>query len=673
MKAIKKTFAVILCMLMTLSMFSVMASAEVTTTPATIDTSKKGSITIYKYEYNGAANAQAAGTGETQTPPDGSTALSGVTFDLYKVMNDTQLLTYYDGTAANSATVEASNFISEGKVYDYDNRTSHATELTNKTTRVTGADGKVEFTNLDLGMYLVIESNYPSKVTEPAAPFLVSVPMTQASNLQNWLYDITVYPKNKTSVGNVTLTKKDGTNLLEGVSFKLEQKTGDTSWTNVIEGQTTTQNTNASGVVSWNNLVPGTYRITEQSTLKGYIADKRPIQFTVNTDNTISYTSPGYTGLSGSASGSTLSLELQNYKPDLTKTITTTGNADNGKTLSANIGDEVAYNVAIDVPANITNLTTFTLTDTPTNLQYKANTLSITYATADEGKKTLTEGTHYTITTPEKENGKGFIVTFKNAQMSDYAGKTINVAYTATVLNSAKDAIAAPNTATLTYSNNIYPETAPGETPPSDTQYNIKDGAVVYTYQLGLTKYKDSIAAGNLAPGVEFELYSAVTGGTAIGVIPETSGVDGVYYYTTDSSATGKVTTLKTDSNGKIVVKGLKNGTYYLQETKTVTGYNLLKGRVSVPLTISTTTTWATDGVTDTITKKVYSSATYTSADDDATTTSLYNVNVINKKGLQLPQTGGIGTAMFIVLGGVLIAVGSYMLFVRGKKHNSDI
>ena len=100
----------------------------------------------------------------------------------------------------------------------------------------TNANGIAKFENLALGFYVVIETSTPDKVTTPAAPFLVSIPMTTVDG-DDWLYDVHVYPKNKTTYGGVTLEKqgKDGANL-QGVTFVLQKQNGDT-WTNVTTNE----------------------------------------------------------------------------------------------------------------------------------------------------------------------------------------------------------------------------------------------------------------------------------------------------------------------------------------------------------------------------------------------------------------------------------------------------
>ena len=96
-----------------------------------------------------------------------------------------------------------------------------------------------QFTELDVGMYLVIETQAPQAVTVPAEPFLVSIPMTRIGdtaadvttnqNQKQWLYDVTVYPKNSIAKGTVKLVKlgkqgDDEPTPLAGVIFTLFKK-----------------------------------------------------------------------------------------------------------------------------------------------------------------------------------------------------------------------------------------------------------------------------------------------------------------------------------------------------------------------------------------------------------------------------------------------------------------
>ena len=119
-------------------------------------------------------------------------------------MNRTQLQAYYDGLSN----------VSSVKVEDYLNDTEDAIKEGQSYStpfvlpQTTDEKGLATFNSLELGLYVVVETATPDKVTSPVKPFLVSVPMTKASNLNEWLYDIHVYPKNGTTYGEVKIIKQ---------------------------------------------------------------------------------------------------------------------------------------------------------------------------------------------------------------------------------------------------------------------------------------------------------------------------------------------------------------------------------------------------------------------------------------------------------------------------------
>lgn len=659
MKTFQRILAVVLCLVMSLSVIGMTAAA---TSTVIFDDRTTGTLTIHKLEKGENADAETPSTGVAmETLPTGYTSMEGVQFTVYQVMTKTQFELYLANTLKKGEDV-----VTELKVSDfYDGTTvkNFDGDSVIGTAQTTDDDGKTTFT-LDLGVYLVIESGYPSKVTQPMNPFLVSIPMTDPADENEWLYGVTVYPKNSTSEGNVILYKKNEEgSALKDVVFKLEKADSEpvteaTTWTDQNKNQTT----DSTGKVEWESLAHGTYRITEVSAPAGYIVDQRPIVFTVTNDNKITCTDSRASGSLLTIEGtdtSTLTITLVNEKPDSKKEITeVNGKAVTGtdvKETNVSVGDVITYKVTVDVPANITDLKTFTVTDTPTNLKYN----SISSVTCNGS---AVAESAYAVSA----NGNGFKIEFTPSVMATYAGKQIVITYTATVLSSAADATAAHNTAKLTYSNKI--KTDSTEEDGDDDKYDIEDGAVVYTYKLGVIKYKDAVGENNKLANVEFKLYTQDTGGNALSVVEEKVGT----YRLATSTDTTTTTTLKTDANGKIVVKGLANGTYYLEETKTVDGYNLLKGRVAVELQISTITSWniSESYVNGVLTKKTYKSATHTSDDGDDATTDLLNTTIINKKGFDLPQTGGIGTLMFFIIGGVLIAGGICLITVPNKKRS---
>ena len=238
------------------------------------------------------------------------------------------------------------------------------------------------------------------------------------------------------------------------------------------------------------------------------------------------------------------------------------------------------------------------------------------------GSNTLVQNTDYTVG-ENAENSNGFVINFVPGEISDCAGQSLTITYDATVLAGAANTNNAPNTATLTYTDVITADGTEGGTDKDE------DDKIVYNFKIDITKRLDS-ADGSPAAGVQFELYNADGK-----VVKATKNTDGIYVVDANGSQT-----LKTDVNGKLVVSGLDKGVYTLKETKTYEGYNLLSGEIEIDLN-------ETD-VAD------YS----------------FEQTIINKKGFTLPQTGGIGTLMFFIIGGVLIAGGICLITVPNKKRS---
>ena len=523
MKTFTRILAAMLVLVMALGMVGMTAMAADTITGTT------GSITITKYEYNGTQGGVANGSTNVTIPADAK-VLAGVEFSLYKVADEAQMKAYYNGTGDSELTVASFVSGTSGAYTVKDitgNTVSAATE-----TGTTGTNGVVTFSDLPLGLYVVIETKAPDKVVTPCEPFLVSVPMTINSE---WVYDINVYPKNSTSEGTVTLKKVDAAgSALADVTFKLEKKDG-TSWTPVGQNMVTGSN----GTVQWSELAHGDYRVTEISAPDvAYIVDPRPIEFTVNNNNTIVCNDTRADLTVGGNNTAGLNLTLVNEKPTIDKEIVAGEN-------TASVGEDVSYSITVSVPKNIADLTTYTVTDAPINLT--AKTATIDYY-VDNNKYTMTGAT----VTPDTTTG-GFSIAFTPANLAAIAGKNLVIKYDATINASAAVPGTAPNTATLEYTNKI-----------GTTNTNkISDDEVTHLYTTTITKKLDN-ENGAAAEGVKFQLFADEGLRTAL----KFSLANGVY--TLDPN--GAETTLVTNANGQIVIKGLGKHSYYLVETKTVEG-----------------------------------------------------------------------------------------------------
>lgn len=690
---LKRLFTAILSAALTLSLCAMPAMAtEGGTTAGTPladgmpvwDTTKKGSITIHKFEYNPSSGAPSQqGTGaEGEGAPAGAIPLDGVTFEIYQVQSQTWLESYYGGQVTASSQdfskMDASDYYTKNSTTGAITVNSGATKVATVTTTTTETDkGVAKKDGLALGLYLVVETKAPDKVTSPADPFLVSVPMTRIADndttnkLTDWIYDVHVYPKNSTTYGQVTIEKKGytggGTGVaLEGVQFKLQKQNG-ADWTDITandsNGSTYNLTTDINGKITIAGLSQGEYRIFEDaysntSANKGYILDAEYHTFTVQKDGKIQ--------VDGNVSANA-TIQVANHRPDMKKEVY--NGTEWKQDAQYGVGDTVPYKITIEVPKNIDKLSTFTVTDTPTGLTDNVSSIEVKDGTTD-----LTKNTHYTVA----DNGNGFTITFTPAEMAAYAGEKLVITYTATVSN---DAVVGgkgnSNNAKLTYTNKINTHDSPAA-PSTNT---IEDSAVMYSFGIKVVKTAEN---GTTAlPGVVFDLYrEAKTGETPI-VNAETlkkAGLDITKKWILVKSglttnANGIIDT--SDSNNATnYTHGLANGDYYLVETKTVDGYNLLTKPVKVKLDVTATTTWQKTNVYDasgnlvkhgTVTKTTF---THTSNNGDATKTELAVAKVVNRKGFTLPVTGGFGTLLFSGIGVLLVLAGVGVLFSLKKKSN---
>ena len=628
-----------------------MANSEITTPPQDVWTQDTGSITIHKYEYNGKVKTDGTGE-ESDVIPDGAKALAGATFSIYKVMDRDELRDYYNGTdngTDDKGRVTVDTYLNDKKDAIKPGK-SYSTAVA---TATTGEDGIAEFPKLQLGLYVVVETGTPDKVTSPVKPFLVSVPMTRVNNPNEWLYDIHVYPKNGTTYGEVKIVKTgrvgSGTeSKLSGVTFKLEKLDETTgNWNPVTnseqDGTAFNLTTDSKGEISVSGLSKGKYRFIEQS-IEGnntYIIDQTPIEFEVNEKGEIVY--------NGETKAS-FSIPVINDSPDVEKKVIDKN--DSPKTeADYSVGDKVPYQIAVVVPMNITKLTTFTVSDTPNNLKYNEDaTLTCNGVDVDPSV--------YTIAA----EGNGFKITFKPTQMANYAGEAIIIDYSATLLSTAdQTGKGNRNDVSLVYGSKI------GVDGKEDGQKEIHDGTFVYTFKVKVHKIADDTQKG--LENVEFDLYKKDENGTVTGAAAKALGLDPNEKWTKVNEAP-----LKTNKDGYVEQGGLANGEYYLVETKTASGYNLLKAPVKVTLSIQAETTWDSTSIYDengNMLKHTVDKKTTTFKDGDKVSDGVHTITVVNRKGFDLPTTGGFGTLLFSGIGVLLVVAGVGVLLSLKKKNRT--
>lgn len=675
-------------------------TSTIKTSVSTIDESRTGSITIHKYLQKNVQEDN-DGTGEdSQTVPTDAEAAQGVGFTVYQVMSKENLLNYYNGEGA-TVTIDTYADVNNNKLKD------DVEPIKTYGETKTDEKGVVKFDNLEIGLYVVIETYKPASVTQAVKPFLVSIPMTRKGEVkkgEEWLYDVVVYPKNSTTTGNFTLKKygvigndKENPTLLAGVKFKLEHlKDGveysseaannDENWELIkpkaIEGQESKDYfvTNEKGQIDVNDLKPGTYRFTEigyeDNSDNKYIINKNDQYVFVVDQSGTTATIPTNAKHTDDyiVAGNTVS--VYNYVPDVDKKVEKKGKWQEAADYS--VGDSINYKIDVTIPENIERLKTFTVTDTPTGLTDNVDTVVV------KDGDTAIANEVYKV----EKNGNGFIVKFVPSAMAAYKGKTLTITYTA-VLN--EDAVSKtegnPNKVKLDYSKNV--KQNGDEKPDTDEdKKTVQDEAVVYTFKIHIDKIADDAKKTPLE-GVEFDLYKQVDHGTA-GAITDAEakalGLDetkGWVRVNNDVDAAGKHVALKTDNNGVLEVKGLENGTYKLVETKAKDGYNLLKAPVDVTLDIAYKTTWTeTNHYENGVWVKRDVTAKHEKFDSKEGTNGgtqngskdgdgVISTTIINRKGFNLPTTGGFGTLLFSGIGVLLVVAGVGVLLSLKKKNRA--
>lgn len=681
----------ILPILLVLMMCLIVLPGGVYADDAVIDINRNGSITVTKYATENSAmpGNPATGLGE-QTIPGGYNTLDGATFVLFKIADKDAVKDYYNGTSTTSYTLDAGRFVYTNETTaTYDNNPA-----THIGTQTTSGGGICKFDNLEVGIYVLKEITAPSQITVPLAEdSLISIPMVNTATSNNngnakWIYDVNVYPKNHESTGTVELTKQDqNSNPLENVVFKLYKSefdqngnlTMDTSgnivWTEVSE--TISNNgtpssldlkTGSNGIMTLANLPAGLhntqYKLEEISAPNGYIVNKYPLFFKVTTDNKIVWNTDttgecinkniDVTNHDDTTDVTKLSIILRNEIPSLFKKVQENGGTTWKTDEQYRLDDKITYRLIAYVPNNVAELGTYEIKDIPqigitdsdTDTDY-----TVSYGDTPDACNTYLDATGYTRKKilAGGSNGQGFKLTLTSNGKTATAGKYIQIVYKAHMNASAVIAgNGNGNTATLTYSKFIGGGTG---------DYTITDEARVFTYQYQITKRKDT-DTGDLIPGVQFELLDASK--NTMSVIALTNPGE---YRLALAGETGSKT-LTTANDGTILIKGLENGTYYLKETKTINGYNLLSEPFKIDLSVTKTTNW-TSGTGFTTTGKVvktYGGTAYDVPDAKGTST------IINKKGFVLPQTGGMGYLLFCAVGILLIGGGAALIFGGRKK-----
>ena len=311
-------------------------------------------------------------------------------------------------------------------------------------------------------------------------------------------------------------------------------------------------------------------------------------------------------------------------------------------TTAANIGDTVNYKVTYSVPVTENGLESLVITDTMSKgLTFNESSDSVTVYNGD----TKVDSENYSVKkSVDSSTGEQIItITFTSEycqSLTTDSTQEFTITYTATLNEKAVlGQTGNTNKVQLKYTNKGEEE----KTISPDKDKEVK----VFTYGIDLTKQGEG---GAKLSEVEFKLTD---GTNEINVLKSGDA----YYPSNDTKASSTVTT---DNNGEIHIRGLKPGTYKLKETKTNAGYVLLKN----PVVIVITQTNATTGVA---TAKV-GNKDVTMIEDNGSLTAKVPLTVVNSKGFNLPVTGGRGIALFTIAGIAIVAAAGSLLFMRKRS-----
>ena len=258
------------------------------------------------------------------------------------------------------------------------------------------------------------------------------------------------------------------------------------------------------------------------------------------------------------------------------------------------------------------------------------------------------------------------------------------------------------NKVDLTYSNKI----KSGNVLEDETadHNHIEDTAVVYTFQIDITKVGKDGNKETPLDGVTFKLYEQIAHQTETGEkVLSDDDAKALGFKDTNKFSYKEVATGTTEGGGKLTFTGLSNSKtattgasrYWLVETQTKEGYNLLGAPVEAKLDIVYKTTWkekntfdkgvlvkhSHDANTETFKTPNDGSQTNNGTQEgteqsagldrgEKVTYGILSTEIINKKGFQLPVTGGFGTLLFSGIGVLLVLAGVAVLFSMKKKND---
>ena len=325
-----------------------------------------------------------------------------------------------------------------------------------------------------------------------------------------------------------------------------------------------------------------------------------------------------------------VTIHEKNQEPTNEKTVEEDSNNQYGSVNDADIGQTVNFKSTITLPKGSENVV---FHDTMSKgLTLDASSIKV-YTDADMTTELGTD--NYAVVTTGLTDGCTFEVSFEKTYLDGLTADstTVYVKYAATVNeNAVVGGEGNPNTSNVEYGE----EGKTTTTPDSITR--------TYTWSFDVLKYANGDES-KVLEGAQFVLLNNDKTKVATIVDGKLTGWVNVPVAGTDGTITWpENTTLTTNAQGKIDIAGLDADTYYLRETVAPAGYNKLAGPITIVI--------GDDGKT--------------SVDN----TVVDEVKVLNQAGSELPETGGMGTTIFYVLGSILV-LGAAVLLITKKRMNA--
>ena len=685
MKNLTKALSLFLALTMLLCFPVAVSAAELE--DATIDESRTGSLTIYKYdltnaEKDGVWDSSYVSTGvydetgvnnvlggnATSTLGNGETgygyAIKGVEFSYLKVADTVQFSESENDSRTDSHVevlyaidkTKGADFLKALNLADGAQRYTNADALdstkyyyqsdvlidalaaaleSNSTVvknaleayiavgggaamPLTDAYGKTKAENLNLGLYLVVETKVPEMVVSTTDPFLVSVPMTSVNGTNatdggtRWIYDITLYPKNLTGIPSLEKTLRENKN--DTGKTDAYAHTGTASAGDTIDYQ----------------IVSSLPSITSEATY-------------LSCYTFIDTLSAGLTYTKGD-------VVLEVFSDTACKNaVTTWKEADGYFTVSYNDAQDGKTAMTVEMTAKglaeINKSKSVYADAGMVNSGFSDCTMRLTYTAKMDGDNSLVVG--------DKGNDNKVVLTWKRTSETFY-----------------------------------------------DT---LVDDAHIYTYGIDLTKLF-SDGKGDFSK-VEFLVRNKTDN---YYVQAKLNQEEGVYYVTghtpNKEDATNFVPVKTGDAKGRILIKGLEDDTYSMTEVRTDSGYVLLKQDIEVVISqkesSESCTIYASDALgliqndlryakviqSDADLKNIpqkhlehkllTASATVSGknvnmAEDNGSANAEAPLTVVNTRGFDLPKTGDNGTMMFTIVGILLMVGAAAVLYAVSNKKSA--